>query len=365
MIGVSGNYTTAAYDAVGNPIWYLPQSSGAETYLFRPVKGGTFFLITTTTNLVLREVDLLGNTVHQASTSRISEQLGLRGITFPPINSFHHDAIRMPGGYTAALVSVEKVFPNGVDGVSAPVDLLGDAIIVFDQNWQVAWAWDPFIKFDVGRAVVSPAYICPIPACEPTYLAPFASDWMHANALWLTDDGNLLLSMRSQDWIIKINYNNGLGNGDVLWRFGKGGDFTILNPQVDPYPWFSGQHFPTLQGNYLTLFDNGNLRVNAGAANVANSDLCCSRVQAWTLNEAARTATLVTNGLFRSYSNAVGSTNRLASGNLHSSSGFQIGGSYPWSAQATEFTILGTPIYTFSINNTVYRSFRMRDLYTP
>lgn len=105
-----------------------------------------------------------------------------------------------------------------------------------------------------------------------------------------------------------------VGQRKVLWRFGKGGDFTITNPQVDPYPWFSGQHFPNLQGNYLTLFDNGNMRVNPSEANSPNSSLCCSRIQAWTLNESATTATLATNGSFNSYSSAIGATNRLTNG---------------------------------------------------
>lgn len=51
-------------------------------------------------------------------------------------------------------------------------------------------------------------------------------DWTHANALvYAADDGNLLLSLRDQSWILKIDYQNGSGSSDVLWTLGYRGDF--------------------------------------------------------------------------------------------------------------------------------------------
>ncbi len=53
-------------------------------------------------------------------------------------------------------------------------------------------------------------------------------DWTHSNALiYSASDGNLLLSMRHQSWILKIDYNNGAGSGNVLWRLGYQGDFAL------------------------------------------------------------------------------------------------------------------------------------------
>ena len=41
-----------------------------------------------------------------------------------------------------------------------------------------------------------------------------------------------LLSMRHQDWVVKIDYRNGGGNGDILWRMGVDGDFQIASSSV-------------------------------------------------------------------------------------------------------------------------------------
>ena len=360
FIAVSGIQTTVAYDLAGNPIWYYPPAPGQFPLLLRPVKGGTMLIFPTTTTF--REIDLLGNAVHQTSIARLTEQIAFSGVPYPKINDFNHEALRLPNNYTAVVVGLEQIVP---DASGNPVDLQGTGIIVLDQNWQVVWTWNPYVKFDTTRMPVSSTYACPGFGCEPVTLAPSAIDWMHGNALWSADDGNLLLSMRSQDWVIKIDYRNGIGTGNILWRLGNGGDFTLTNPQIDPYPWFSGQHSVNFNGNYLTLFDNGNMRVNPTAASTANSNLCCSRVQAYLIAESTNTATLATNGPFQSYSFAVGSAQKMLNGNLHASSGFQTGGSYPWIAEAEEFSTSGASLFSFHVDNTAYRSFRMRDLYTP
>ena len=77
--------------------------------------------------------------------------------------------------------------------------------------------------------------------CASFYLAPVANDWTHGNSLQLTPDGNILYSSRHQDWIIKIDYRDGTGTGNILWRMGPGGDFTFNNVNHDPWPWFSHQ----------------------------------------------------------------------------------------------------------------------------
>jgi arylsulfate sulfotransferase len=62
----------------------------------------------------------------------------------------------------------------------------------------------------------------------PITLATVAQDWLHANSLWYDPaDGNLVISLRNQDWIVKVAYQNGAGNGSVVWRLGNQGDFTM------------------------------------------------------------------------------------------------------------------------------------------
>ena len=93
-------------------------------------------------------------------------------------------------------------------------------VIVLDQNFQVAWVWDPFAWLDTNRL--------------PT-LGEGPGDWMHANSIaWSPADGNLVVSMRSQDWVIKIDYANGTGDGHVVWRLGAGRRFHA--PFLRPIP---------------------------------------------------------------------------------------------------------------------------------
>ena len=158
-------------------------------------------------------------------------------------------------------------------------------VIVLDQNFQVEWTWDPFAWLDTDRL--------------PTQ-GEGPGNWLRSNAIaWSPADGNLLLSMRSQDWVIKIDYANGTGDGNVIWRLGQDGDFTINSP--DPSPWFSHQHDARYVNNStLVVFDNGNTRHDQDPQ--ANS-----RGQELILDEATMQATLVVNADLANYAPAVGS----------------------------------------------------------
>jgi hypothetical protein len=71
-----------------------------------------------------------------------------------------------------------------------------------------------------------------------------AVDCLHINAVsYSPADGNLIVCVRHQGWVLKINYHNGKGDGHIIWRLGQGGDFTINS--TDPNPWFYHQHDPT------------------------------------------------------------------------------------------------------------------------
>jgi hypothetical protein len=80
---------------------------------------------------------------------------------------------------------------------------------------------------------------------------------VHANAIEIDSDGNILVSVRHFDEITKIDFNT----GNIIWRFGinaANNQFTFVN---DPMG-FSHQHDirKLANGNY-TVYDNGNLHV--------------------------------------------------------------------------------------------------------
>ena len=256
----------------GAILWYYP----LFTQMTRPVPGGTFLMILngfgtgTTCNWgnvssqhTLREVDLIGNTVRETNADRISEQLMDMGTD--PIGRLHHDAIRLPNGKTVVFGDVQRIYPAGTQGSLVPVDILGLMIVELDLNWQVTWYWNAFdhagggTQLDIQRPAVRGEVCFPGKlGCPPVLLGSFARDWLHGNSVqYLAADGDLLVSLRNQDWIVKIDYNNGAGTGDILWRLGKGGDFTMQSSH--PYPWFSAQHEAAFEDNGTTLsvYDNG------------------------------------------------------------------------------------------------------------
>ncbi len=154
----------------------------------------------------------------------------------------NHDIQLLPNGDTAVLATDHATINlNGT-----PTHYLGNQVIVLNQNWQVVWDWDAFNYLDTTRLL-------------PAYTGP--SDWLHGNAIsWSPADDNLIVSFRNQDWVIKIDYANGTGDGHVIWRLGAGGNFTLNSP--DPTAWFSGQHNVTYINNTTILvFDDGNTRL--------------------------------------------------------------------------------------------------------
>jgi hypothetical protein len=308
-----------------------------------------------TQNQLLREIDLAGNTLRETNVTRVSEQLLSLG--YPDIQSFHHDAIRLANGHTITLASVERIFPAGTQGATEPVNILGDMVVDLDENMQVAWAWNPYDHLDVNRAALLGEKCGPLqPGCPPFFLSLSANDWMHSNSVnYSPVDGHLTISMRHQDWVIKIDYANGAGSGNVVWRLGNDGDFTPIS--ADPYPFFTHQHdagYETGGSTFLSVYDNGNTRVSqTGPGN--------SRGQVWELNEAAMTATLLINADLGVYAFAVGNGHRLSNGNYHFHSGI-IGGNH---SQATEVYPGGGLNYTEEAQVVSYRSYRLRDMYTP
>ena len=277
----TGAVDTLATDLQGNVEWYFdPAAHNFLSLATSLVPGGMVYLIGGGgSGDKLREIDLAGDSLRETNIDAINAQLTAMGQH--TINDFNHDIQRLPNGDTAVLAST----PRTINVNGTPTKYNGDMVIVLDQNFQVAWVWDPFQWLNTNRL--------------PT-LGEGASDWMHANSVaWSPADGDLLVSMRSQDWVVKINYANGTGDGHVVWRLGQGGDFTINSS--DPSPWFSHQHdVRYINDTTILVFDDGNTR----RATNPNAD---SRGQELVLNENTMQATLVVNADLGNYSLALGS----------------------------------------------------------
>ena len=374
-----------ATDMDENVVWYAGWDQPNDTgYLVNIVSGGYFLAIQDDPENSLRicpsgtvgrcgdhqyfrEYDLAGNTIRETNFTVVQSEINnIRAAqhkTPVVLNQFSHEGIGLPGGNSATMVTDEQIRNQG----AGLVDVLGDTIVVLNSNLQVVWQWDTFDFFNITRVsrVLPATCIGGGPGCpgkfyniNPSTHQPYtvANDWTHANSIYYDpSDGNLVISFRNQSWVVKVAYQNGSGDGHIVWILGFGGTFALA-PGYPVTDWFSGQHDARFQANGLfTLFDDNN---PSPPSNQPGGD---SRGQAWRLDTGNHVATPVVNFDLDSSSLALGSATLLSNGNYEFNSGY-IGNSY---AQTSEFTPSGALVYKEQTDVGTYRSFRLRDFYTP
>jgi arylsulfate sulfotransferase len=230
---------------------------------------------------VIREIDLAGNTVRELTLKQLGQSLSAQGHNFA-LQGFHHDLLPLPNGHFLLLADFRVPY-NNLPGFPGTTSVLGDLLVDVDPNFKPVWIWNSFDHLDVNR--------------HP-FLFP---DWTHGNAmLYSADDHNLLFSMRHQNWIIKIDYQDGQGSGDILWRLGPDGDFKLLGG-TDPTDWFYAQHGPNFFSSNTTgvfqvgVMDNGDDRQFASGVvcNSSGGPPChYSTAMVLQVDESAMTATL-------------------------------------------------------------------------
>jgi len=418
-----------ATDMNGNILWYYGNGSG--TLLTRPVAGGTMLTIqngtswdsSNTVQQLLREIDLAGNTIRETNTGVVANQLVAMGvvdatpcgqIVQPPkvgdacLNDFHHDAIRyVINGqqYTAFMAHVEKLFPPGTQGNtgSNPVDVLSEMVIVLNSSWQVVWHYSAFDELDIQRTAPLKETCSASSSDCPTklFLGSVANDWTHANTVDYVaagtsqnpDSGDFLVSVRDQDQVIRINYNNGAGicapapaPSCIGWYMGPPdgltpSSFTFNNVSNDPWPWFSHQHDVTyansgqkvtingITGPLLTIFDNGNTRysnpplgLGSNCAPSGGPNDCNSRGMALIVDETNMTVTPVVLQDLGVKTTALGGAGYLSNGNYSFQTGLP-------TTQAIEIQsttgVAGSQVLNVGSVDYSYRGWQMPNLYNP
>ena len=360
-----------ATDLAGNIMWYFANDIGltpTQLAMARMEPGGLFYLYPTPQIFQLN--DLAGNMVLQTNIHILNEQLAAKG--YPQMIELNaHEGRNMPDGNIVLLGARTVVSTSAQGGTpTKPVTIVGDMVLVVDHNLQLVWAWDSFAHEDINRV-----------ATLNDQGGGGTNDWLHTNSAQGTADGNIIISQRSQDWALKINYANGKGDGSIIWHMGAGQDFTIVNPPTNQtcnsttipgnpniIPWFTHQHdvhydfLDDASGSgfmIMTVFDDGNTR-NAQCPGTQNS-----RGMVLLVNEATRQIYFETLADLGGYSAALGSAQVLTppSGNVYSSfdSGILPGGN----TQVSEVKPPGQIVYQMQTNQATYRAYRMQNLYTP
>jgi arylsulfate sulfotransferase len=345
-----------ATDLQGNIIWsYLYQGSTVDliqgiqllpngdmlmliSYLSSTTVNGTLGLVND-----VREVDLAGNMVREISMDALNLKLGASSLRDAEGNvyafkSFHHGVIALPNGHWVMLAAYNKSY-NNLPGYPGNTSVIGDSIVDVDANGNPDWVWNTFDHLDINRHPMN------------------FPDWTHSNDMvYSSDDHNLLLSIRHQNWIIKINFLDGTGSGNVMWRLGQGGDFKLIGG-TDPTDWFYAQHglsffSPSTTGVFrLGLMDNGNDRMFPTRSVLCQPlkppvPTCYSTVPVLELNEGNMTATLVTHyepppSYFSFFG---GNADLLPNGNIHANFSAAVSGAIvqELNPQATQVIWQGT-----------------------
>lgn len=165
---------------------------------------------------------------------------------------FH--AVRMLRNGNYAVLGVERRIvdlSSAVSGGSSEAEVATAVIQERTLGGQVVFEWNSLDHIPVTEAT------------EDINLRQGNIDYIHVNDIAEDSDGNLLISCRHLDEVVKINRLTGA----VIWRMGgsksKGNQFTFINDNIDGFTGFSHQHNAHwLPNGNLILFDNGELREN-------------------------------------------------------------------------------------------------------
>jgi hypothetical protein len=294
---------SVASDLDGNILWYYDNTVDASwlgyAFPIKPMMNGNFLASITNLysngvpqsipyNSVLREIDLEGTSVREVSLADLNTALKAMGSDVQAL-VYSHDVLPLPNGHTILIVQQQKTVQLTAPPGPGQFTILGDALVALDEKFKPYWTWSAFDWLDVNRHPME-------------FTAASGYDWTHCNGVQLAPDGNLVLSSRHQNWLMKLDYRGGAGSGAILWKLGYQGDFTLVGNATQPTDWFFAQHYPNLlaaSGSRiasLSVFDNGNDRCYATPTGCPASGLSSpppfSRGVIFRIDEAALTAEL-------------------------------------------------------------------------
>ena len=209
--------------------------------------------------------------------------------------NYHHEATILSNGNIAILVDE---FDD-----SSGNKVKGDRIEEYSPTGNLVWQWSSFEHLDTNR----------FPGALSTRTdTNGAIEWSHSNAIHeQQDDGSLLLSVRSQSWVVNIDRSS----GDINWILGSAEGTTKASLQdkfitLESGSWMSAQHTPmrTSNGDYL-IYDNRN---EAELAGIDNN----SRAVRYRVNSTTMTATQVWEHIVDKYTQSLGDVDELPNGNI-------------------------------------------------
>ncbi|WP_444942954.1 aryl-sulfate sulfotransferase [Microbulbifer sp. ZKSA006] len=283
----SGNGETFwGVDEAGEIIWYLHGDlSLSNNPVVRNLNDGRLML------LLNREVRIIS----------FSGEI-LQSFAVP---SYHHDAILLDNGNLLILA-------NATERVGGKL-LQGDVISEIDDRGNTLWHWSSFDHLDTNRFPGNLAN---------KIVSNGALDWTHSNSLhYIAQDNSILLSSRSQSWVVNIDH----ASGDVNWIMGRGSytseSFLEKLFTLQSGTWMASQHaaMRASDGGIL-IYDNRNESEYSG-------DVYNSRAVKFSLDTEAMTAVQTWEYIAPKYTASLGDVDELPGGNILLCAGGPSGGS--------------------------------------
>lgn len=143
-------------------------------------------------------------------------------------------------GYEYRTMNLDTLIAQGGLPMSSQTIVEGNVIFILDANDNVVFQWHGLDYF-------------PISDMDYTNLTDTGFvDFMHANSISLDSNGNLILSLRNFNEVVKISRQD----SSIMWRLGgKHSDFQFVG---DTLGGFKLQHHATLLPNgNVSILDNG------------------------------------------------------------------------------------------------------------
>ncbi|GIQ85470.1 arylsulfotransferase, partial [Kipferlia bialata] len=386
VMGMGKYVMSFVTDLNGNVVYYIPYYKGVFTFnpvlsgmISRPGGRGNWFfdgsggssmnpdLTNTVTSQMFAEVDCEGVPIWSLSIWEINDILLESGYTEICEVIGHHDAIRLPNGesivyagygqvdkskseYIETVTMLDYYSKMGKSDVPVPLDYIEtvplqhfDMILHFNADHSIKSVWravdhiymtyeeqDAYsmnvVNYDLPGMGVDPIY-CPGMGVDPIYYGDVSSDRTHMNSLFFDPtDNNLLVSVRSQDSVYKLNWSgdDAMPEGDVMYNLR---DFALYDREYNPIhtydeglSLFSHQHCAQMYSvdghpdlKVITLFDNSNTVAMVQRPEEKHH----SNAVALLVNEAMQEMVLLFRTPLPEFGFALGTSQALSNGNFH------------------------------------------------
>lgn len=299
-------------DSQGHYVWYFHQDvamSGSPTV--KVLDNGHLMLML---SREVRIIDITGETLASY-----------------PLPAYHHDAVMLSNGNLLVLTN-ETQRHNGEQ-------LKGDNILEVTSQGETVWQWSSFDHLDVTR----------FPGALANRVNNGQKDWTHANSLfYIQHDDAIMLSSRSQSWIVNINRTT----NNVEWVLGDAqGTSPALGLKffsLTEGSWIANQHAAMLTNlGEVLIYDNRNEAELAGNSNN-------SRGVRYNLNTNTMEAQQTWQYIAPKYTQSLGDIDELSNGNILLTAGgpgtsgdahlIEVDNQSP-ASEIWHLSVLDTPIY--------------------